>query len=211
MDPSSKGRNPAWKWIGVLCVVWGLTACTGMHREQGTLPAPGKPEAAAKTTPPPKAVHPKTVKKAAEPVVQSEPVEYVGLRIPPMPEGHESVMGYLLDGGDEGNFSIEVVHFGPQKLVWMGQLLYHDANGRAHWEIIAVLPPRKVPKGYYFSDGNCRDQGHPNPKIVALFKREDKKTFTQISKAWRADTQAHHFVELSPEGIQCLNEAWNRL
>ncbi len=134
---------------------------------------------------------------------------YVGLKIPPMPKGHETELGYLLGPEDQGKYAIEVVSFGSKKIVWMGRLLYHDEKGRAHWEIIAALPPRPLPAGYHFSGGNCLNYNKPQPEIVAIFKMDEKKALTRAHKAWKADPQKETFEPLPLEGIQCINERLN--
>jgi len=128
-----------------------------------------------------------------------------------MPEGSQTELGYLLETENPGKFSIEVVNVGSLKAVWMGSFLYHDDQGKAHWKVIAALPPRPLPEGYYFSSGNCMNRGNAQPEIVAIIKKEDKKMLTGIKKAWRADPQKKHFEELPPAGIQCINEGWNSL
>ena len=165
------------RWFGLYCILFGLLACSG---------TPVKKETRTPSKPPPQ--------------------KYVGLKIPPMPKGHESELGYLLGPEDQGKYAIEVVNYGSKKVIWMGRLLYHDEKGRAYWEIIAALPPRSLPTGYYFSGGNCLNHNKPQREIVAIFKMEDKKTLTQIHKAWRADPQKETFERLPLEGIQCINE-----
>ena len=171
------------RWFGLYCILWGVSACSTI------------PEG-------PAAQH---SKKPGEPSAQI----YVGLKTPPMPQGHETELGYLLRPKDQGRYAIEVVNFGPKKIVWMGRLLYHDEKGRAHWEIIAALPPQLLPMGYHFSSGNCLNDNKPQPEIVAIFKMENKKTLTQIHKAWKADSQKGTFEPLPLEGIQCNNEGLN--
>ncbi len=174
------------RWFGLHCILLGLLACS--------------------TTPESPALQP-----SKKPVVPSEPSaqNYVGLKIPPMPKGHETELGYLLGPDDQGKYAIEVVNFGSKKIVWIGRLLYHDEKGRAHWKIIAALPPRSLPTGYQISSGNCLNHNKPQSEIVAILKMEDKKTLTQIHKAWKADPQKETFEQLPLEGIQCINQGLN--
>lgn len=169
------------RWLGLHCILLGLLACS--------------------TTPDNPAVQ--------QSEAPSEPATYVGLKIPPMPDGHETDLGYLLGPEDQGKYAIEVVDFESKKIVWMGRLLHHDEQGRAHWEIIAALPPQSLPTGYHFSGGNCLNHKKPQPEIVAILRMEDKRTLTQIHKAWKADPQKEIFEQLSLEGIQCINERSN--
>lgn len=176
----------ALRWFGLCCTLLGLLACA--------------------TTPVDPAVqHSKKPESSSEAPKQV----YVGLKIPPMPQGHETEVGYLLGPEDQGKYAIEVVNFGSKKIVWMGRLLYHDEQGRAHWEIIAALPPRPLPMGYRFSRGNCQSHDKPQPEIVAILKMEDKNILTQILKAWKANPQKETFEELPLEGIQCIREGSN--
>ncbi len=174
------------RWFGLYCILLGLLACLTVPED-------------------PALQHSKKPGGPSEPPAQN----YVGLKIPPMPKGHETELGYLLGPEDQGKHSIEVVSFGSKKIVWMGRLLYHDEKGRAHWEIIAALPPRPLPTGYHVSRGNCLNHNKPQPEIVAILKMEDKKTLTQIHKAWKADPQKETFEPLPLEGIQCSNERFN--
>jgi len=174
------------RWFGLHCILFGLLSCS--------------------TTPESSLVQPsKKSGGTLEPPAQN----YVGLKIPPMPKGHETELGYLLGPEDQGKHAIEVVNFGSKKIVWMGHLLFHDDKGRAHWEIIAALPPRLLPAGYQISSGNCLRDNKPQPEIVAIFKMDDKKALARVDKAWKADTQKGIFEPLPPEGIQCINEPLN--
>lgn len=170
------------RWLGLAGIMWALLACSG---------TPETKISRTSSNPPPH--------------------NYVGIQIPPMPEGSQTELGYLLETENPGKFSIEVVNVGSLKAVWMGSFLYHDDQGKAHWKVIAALPPRPLPEGYYFSSGNCMNRGNAQPEIVAIIKKEDKKMLTGIKKAWRADPQKKHFEELPPAGIQCINEGWNSL
>jgi len=171
------------RWFGLYCILLGMAACSTNPAVQHSK-KPGGP---------------------SEPPAQN----YVGLKIPPMPKGYETELEYLLGPEDQGKYAVEVVNFGPNKIVWMGRLLYHDEKGKAHWEIIAALPPRPLPTGYHFSRGNCLHHNKPQPEIVAILKIEDKKTLTQIRQAWKADPQKELFEPLPLEGIQCINEGSN--
>lgn len=178
-----KGPMNILRWFGLHCILLGLLACSTPAKDPALL-------------------HSKKSRDPSEPPAQN----YVGLKIPPMPKGHETELGYLLGLEYQDKYAIEVVNLGSKKLVWMERLLYHDEKGRAHWEIIAALPPRPLPTGYHFSGGNCLDHNEPQPEIVAIFKRNDKKAMGHIHKAWRADPQKKTFEPLPLEGIQCLNE-----
>jgi len=180
------------RWFGLVCLLVGWTACS--------------------STPDKSALHP-SKKPSGSPAVKisGSAINYVGLKIPPMPSKHETEMGYLLEPEGQGTYAIEVVNFGSKKIVWMGRLLYNDAKGKAHWKIVAALPPHPLPEGYHFSSGNCLSQGKPQPEIVAILKIEDKPKLTQIQKAWRANPEKEIFEELPLQGIYCINERWNRL
>ena len=173
------------RWFGLVCILVGWAACSS---------TPDKP-----------ALHHPSKKPSGS------SINYVGLKIPPMPSKHETEMGYLLEPEGLGKYAIEVVNFGSKKIVWIGRLLYHDDKGKAHWKIIAALPPRPLPEGYHFSSGNCVRRGRPQPEIIAILKMEDKPMLTQIHKAWRADPQKGTFEELPLKGIHCINEGWSRL
>ena len=172
------------RWFGLVCILVGWTACS--------------------STPVKSALHPSKKPSGSS-------IKYVGLKIPPMPSKHETEMGYLLEPEGLGKYAIEVVNYGSKKIVWMGRLLYNDAKGKAHWKIIATLPPRPLPEGYQFSSGNCLSHGKPQPEIVAIVKTEDKYRLTQIEKAWKANPEKEAFEELPLQGIHCINERWNRL
>ena len=180
------------RWIGLVCILIGWAACSSTPDKTALPPAkkpPGSPAA----------------KKSGF------SIKYVGLQIPPMPSKHETEMGYLLEPEGLGKYAIEVVNFGPKKIVWMGRLLYNDAKGKAHWKIVAALPPHSLPEGYQYSSGNCLRRGKPQPEIVAIVKTEDKHKLTHIEKAWRANPEKETFEELPLKGIHCINVRWNRL
>jgi len=181
-----KGLMNTLRWIGLHCILLGLLSCS--------------------TTPEGSAVqHSKKSGDLSEPPAQN----YVGIKIPPMPKGHKTELGYLLGPEDQGRYAIEVVSFGSKKIVWMGRLLYHDEKGRAHWEIIAALPPWRLPAGHHFSGGNCLNHDKPQPGIVAIFKIDEKKALIRAHKAWKADPEKETFEPLPLEGIQCVNKRLN--
>lgn len=196
---SLKSLEGAARLIGLLFVLLGYTACSGT------------PDGPRETLHPPKHSTASPKQKVATKAAKPNIGKYVGLLVPPLPKGHETEVGYLLEPEGQEKYAIEVVRVGSERLVWMGRLLHHDDRGRAHWKIIAVLPPQKIPKGFYFSGGNCHSRGRPQQEIVAIYKMEDKKTLTHIRKAWKANPQKQHFEEVSPKDVQCINEAWNRL
>ncbi len=171
------------RWIGLYCMLLGLLSCSTMPKS-------------------PTAQHSKKTGVTSE----SSTRIYVGLKTPPMPKGHETEIGYLLGPEDKDKYAIEVVNFGSKKIVWMERLLYHDEKGRAHWKIIAALPPQILPAGYQFSGGNCLNENRPQPEIVAIFKTEKRKNLTQVHKAWKADPQKATFEPLPLKGIQCNRE-----
>jgi hypothetical protein len=185
-DGNIKGLMNILRWIGLHCILLGLLSCSTA------------PEGPAM----------QHSKKSGGPS-ESPAQIYVGLKVPPMPKGHETELGYLLGPEDQSKYAIEVVSFGSKKIVWMGRLLSHDEQGRAHWEIIAALPPRALPTGYRFASGNCLKDNKPQPEIVAIFKMDDTKTLIRAHEAWKADTQKGTFESLPLEGIQCVNERLN--
>ena len=182
------------RWMGILVALAALTACSS---------TPDKPVADSVTKKP---VAAKIVKKPA-PLRET----YVGIEIPPIPNSHEIEMGYLLQPNGPHPHAIEIVKIGTKKFVWMGRLLYNDEQGKAHWKIIAATPPHPLPVGYHFSTGNCLNQGEHQPEIVAIVKREDKPQWTQVQKAWKANTREKAFEELPVQGISCINQDWKRL
>ena len=171
------------RWFGLYCILLGMLACST---------SPGG----------------STVHHSKKPGDLSEPFSnsYVGLKIPPMPRKHETEVGYLLGPEDESQYAVEVVNLGSKKIVWMERFLYHDEKGRAHWEIIAALPPQLLPADYQFSSGNCLSDNKPQPQIVAILKMEDQKALAQIHKAWMADPHKKIFEPLPLEGIRCQNQ-----
>lgn len=167
------------RWFGLYCTLLGMVACASI------------PENSVKHH-----------SKKPAPV-------YVGLKTPPLPPGHETELGYLLRTKGQSRYAIEVVSFGSKKIVWLGQLLYHDERGRAHWKIIAALPPQQLPADYQFSGGNCSNDNILQPEIVAILRMKKEKALTRIHKAWKAVPDRETFEPLDLEGIQCDNERFN--
>ena len=182
-DSTIQGFKMMFRWFGLYGILLGLLACSTIPEGQG-------------------------MKKSGHP---SEPsaLVYVGLKTPPMPPGHETELGYLLGLEGEGRYAIEVVNFRSKKIVWMGRLLFHDEKGRAHWKIIAAMPPQQLPAGYRFSGGNCLNDGKLQPEIVAIYKANKRKPLIQAHKAWKADPENEAFEPLDPERIQCNSERLN--
>ncbi len=136
------------------------------------------------------------------------PLSYKGVRVPPLPPGHQDLGGYLINPDAATEYAVIEVWFDKKKMWWLQKMLSRDAKGKPQWEIVAVTEVPKVPKGYYFQMGTCEKGGVAVPEIIAVAKREDKERLENIHSAWIANLNTHSFEPYSTKGVVCINEGF---
>src|SRR5690606_25248841 len=66
-------------------------------------------------------------------------VDYVGLRYGSLPSGLEELGGSLLDFVDEPEYALVLVAAGSRQMLWLNRFTHRDDEGKAHWDVRAVL------------------------------------------------------------------------
>ena len=74
-------------------------------------------------------------------------------------------------------------------------------------KILAILDIGKIAKNERIVLRKCRNNMKEDNFIVAVLNPTlSKNYFTNISKAWRLDSNNNNFLSISVKGIDCLNE-----
>ena len=134
---------------------------------------------------------------------------YKGLRVPPMPPGHEAVDGYLINTKAPVEYAMSEIWFGKQKMWWLKKLISRDTKGKANFEVVSAIARPEIPKEYYFVKGNCKKNGVAVSEIIAATKYDrNKKEFTEIHSAWYVDTVTETFRPYPTVGVTCINESY---
>ena len=135
-------------------------------------------------------------------------LSYKGLRVPPLPPGHQDLGGYLVNPDAPTEYAVTEVWFGKKRMWWLQKMLSRDAKGKPHWEVVAVTEVPEIPKGYYFLMGTCEKDGIAAPEMIAAAKREDKERLEKIHSAWIANLKTHSFEPYLTKGVVCINEGF---
>lgn len=146
---------------------------------------------------------------ATSSVPASDPAGYVGVRHPPVPDGVEELAGSVI-GGIDFRYAIAHVRDATGGMLWLQRLLHHDAQGIAHFEVVAVQPLPAIREGEGLVIGSCREgdaSGGGDGLTTAVVRWEEREVLTGVRHAWRADPEEGRFVALDAGRVQCLNEA----
>ena len=134
--------------------------------------------------------------------------KYVGLRIPPIPEGHREVEAFLVDDKQDSYFALSRVTHKYGEAILLQKFLYRDREGHVHWEVISALTEPKRQKGYDYFMGTCMLNGEHQREIIASVKLEDKEIQTEIMQALRVNITSLKIEKIPVDGITCYIEGW---
>jgi hypothetical protein len=141
-----------------------------------------------------------------------EPAAIVGLRHgpEPLPSGFEDRGGVLLDPAGKSEYALKSVAAQNQEMIWLNWFTYHDAAGKPHWEVRAVLQLPALRDDEMVSyGGNCLINGERDPEIIAVvLVEEDEELLTNIRQAWRVNLSLEKFEEIPTSGVVCENEIY---
>ena len=139
----------------------------------------------------------------------SASVSYVGLRYGALPPGLEELGGSLLDFVDEPEYAVALVAAGTRQMLWLNRFTHRDDEGKAHWDVRAVLELPALRDDEVLSYGGlCQIDGEPDAEVVAIARAEDAESFTTIRRAWRANRSLESFEEIPTSGVTCVNEGY---
>ncbi len=133
---------------------------------------------------------------------------YVGLRVPPYPEGHRHIEGFLLEDRPGSTYGVARYTHAAGEVIWLDKLLYHDADRQPHWEIKAAITEPPLEPGHDFFLGTCTMNDEDRRDLLALVDVADTEIQTHIKRAWRMDLQHETIEPISVEGITCYIDGW---
>lgn len=137
-------------------------------------------------------------------------VDYVGLRYGSLPSGLEELGGSLLDFVDEPEYALVLVAAGSRQMLWLNRFTHRDDEGKAHWDVRAVLQLPALQDDELLSYGGfCQLDGEHDAEVVAIVQAEDAASFTTVRRAWRANRSLERFEEMPTSGVACVNEGYD--
>ena len=85
-----------------------------------------------------------------------------------------------------------------------------ESQRRTKYSLIDILEISDLKQNQQIAYGICRLNGEPDQEIFAIYEVSDwdVEFFTQIVKAWRANTKTGKIEEISTKGIDCENEVY---
>jgi hypothetical protein len=91
---------------------------------------------------------------------------------------------------------------------WIVFFSIQEDTAAASYKIMDVIEIKAVMKGWQIRSGFCRSNKNENPEIVALVKRSTVSEYLKsVKKAWRFNRNKRRFEIISPEGVDCVNQA----
>lgn len=138
-------------------------------------------------------------------LAQAEPSPYIGLIYSEVPEG-------LLSGGsaviDQWHRIHVVEQPGQAMYLWLGELLRYDKVGQPVTQVLDVLELPPFSKSQRIAFRFCRLNGKVDRAIAAIVEMTETEYYTQISHAWRVNTQTGKIEAMSTHGVDCKNQGW---
>jgi len=136
---------------------------------------------------------------------------FIGLHHPPMPANIEDLGGFVIETDSRTTeLGIDYVRDNKGTIIWLDQLFY--LNGCANPQNI-VLDYRRIPKldaNEMLLDnciiGDVSEGGDGLTIVIAM--NTNSEILRNIRMAWRIDVEAKKLVDVSPVGIQCINEGF---
>ena len=136
----------------------------------------------------------------------------IGFRYPPMPAGVEDLGGFLVmpKNGHETELAIAIVRDKKGIVIWLDQIIYR--NGCPNPDYV-ILDYRRVPPlanneklSHNCRAGDVSDGG--DGLTIAVARDQNSEVHRNIRLSWRVDVEARRLVEISPAGIQCINDGF---
>lgn len=141
-------------------------------------------------------------------IAGEQSTSYQGLRVPPMPPGHEEVGGYLISSDAPVEYAVVEIRYGNREMWWLKKVIARDKKGNSHWEVVDAMPVPTIPDGYHFVLGACQKDGVATSEIIAAAKSEDKEMLNTIHGAWIANLRSQKLEPYPTRGIACVNEGF---
>jgi len=134
----------------------------------------------------------------------------LGLEFGPKPPApFEGQGGWLLTHIQAAEYGIKLVRDtsgqSPTTL-WLDSLTHRRADGRPHWQVLAVLPIPQPDKGEVLVPLTCRYDGANDPNLVAILRDDGTELLTDVRLAVRVAVELPGFVPVEPERVTCVRE-----
>jgi len=134
---------------------------------------------------------------------------YAGLRVPPLPEGHRYIEGFLVEDRPGSTYGATRLTHAAGEVISLDRFLYHDKDGQAHWEVkAAIVEPPMAPGQDYFL-GTCMMNGEHRRELIALVDVADAEIQTRIVRAWRLNLERETIEPIPVEGVTCYIDGWD--
>ncbi|MDH3670404.1 MAG: hypothetical protein OES46_04495 [Gammaproteobacteria bacterium] len=133
---------------------------------------------------------------------------YEGLQIPPLPDGHREIEGFVVDDKPTSYYGVARLTHDAGEVIWLEKLLYRDEEGHPHWEIKSAVVEPKLEKGHDYFLGTCMQDGVHQREIIALVELEDKEIQTAIKRVSWVDLNRESVVARSVAKITCYIDGW---
>ena len=138
-------------------------------------------------------------------LAQAETSPYIGLIYSEVPEGLISGGGAVIDQWHR----VHVVEQpGKAMYLWLGELLRYDQVGQPVTQVLDVLELPPFSKSQMIAFRFCRLNGKVDREITAIVEMTETEYYTQVSHAWRVNTQTGKIEVMSTHGVDCQNQGW---
>lgn len=137
-------------------------------------------------------------------------IQYVGLKHGhALPRGLKHIGGGLITDPykDTTQFGLAHVTRGTTNMIWFEVMTHHDADGRAHWEVLDTVtsPPFRRNQGFMLT--LCSFRGNPDPEIAALVQPISRDLYElRVIKAWRANRQTRKLHVVDAKDVKCESQ-----
>ena len=135
--------------------------------------------------------------------------EYYSLRVfKPFINFQEVGGSYIVKNGSKP-FAINHYKSGDVNIIAFENVV-DESQRRAKYSLIDIFEISDLKQNQQIAYGICRLNGEPDQEIFAIYEVSDwdVEYFTQIVKAWRANTKNGKIEEISTKGIDCINEVY---
>lgn len=94
-------------------------------------------------------------------------------------------------------------------IILFEKFIDEKGNPKPKYQIIDTINIENLADNEAVEYCNCRQDTIRDSEIIAIIKREDKEYYTEIKKAWRADTKTGKIVPINNlKNINCENAAY---
>jgi hypothetical protein len=121
----------------------------------------------------------------------------------------QEVGGSFINRNESVAFTINHYQSGVINIIAFEKIA-DESQRRVKYSLLDILEISDLKQNQEIAYGNCRLNGKSDQEILAIYEASDQDVeyFTQILKAWRANTKTRKIEEISIKGIDCENEVY---